>query len=171
MDKNSFEKYARDAAQIILFLKGLRYDFAVVSKNYFMEARVRSALEEEICNASPEIRQEIAQRRLTGIVQQPICVDASPIFDVEPDLHDMLKYWLESAEGYERGLIAMDNETKVALDALVEEGVATVDKGSKDDGYQLLLSKTGNKLHVYDAPKDFWIDSRDPIHMKIRKTN
>ncbi len=156
MEKAEFERFAMRAAEIILGTRDLAYDFAVVSEDYYMEACLqRLPLDQFMKKLTPEQRLEMERRIAIGeSIKTTAYINRSPVFDVIPDVEEMLKSWLEYDGGYEHALIVADKPTSRALDLLVQKGVAEVKEESKENKYKLLKSGR-NKLHVYEIPDGF----------------
>ncbi len=156
MDKDYFEAYAKRASEIVIGSRGLSNNFAVVSENYYMEARIQRPTPLQLLALVPPDQLMTFMARFgqdPSSIQSPVYLDNSPVFEVKPDVKTMIKFWLEAPNKYELALIMLDKPTRAAVDSLVDQGVAQVTLESPQYDYRLLESKMGNKLHVYGVPE------------------
>lgn len=155
MDKHEFKNFAMRASEVVIVTKGLRNDFAVVSKDYYMEVRLYQESLEQCMRNLPDHRARCNNLHIMmreGACQAPVQLEKSPIFDVEVNVEEMLEYWLLSDGCYERGIIIADEPVRKAFDSLIDKSIAEVVKEKNEDKYQLLKTKAGNTIHLYCVP-------------------
>jgi len=141
-----FEVYAKSAAEKILNINNL-HDFAVVSKDYFMEARVE--LKEDMINIKKR-----GNLTLIGILIGDIAyIQHSPVFSVSEEFgsaKNMLELWTnpnEQDQVYERLLITADQETESIIEEILQKNELKFEQRSKN--YKILTFPNTSKLHVY----------------------